>query len=50
MDILVQSLTVVSQCIGWLVRFLEISLAVVFAAAIAAALIGNAVGRHKRKP
>jgi hypothetical protein len=49
MDIIVGSLEAFHQCIGWFVRWIDIILAVAFVSAIVVPLIGNHVGRNKRK-
>ena len=49
MDIIVGSLEAFHQCIGWFVRWAEIIIGILFVSAIVVPIIGNHVGRHKRK-
>lgn len=49
MDIILSGIDAVYQCIGWFVRWAEIIIGILFVSAIVVPIIGNHVGRNKRK-
>ena len=49
MGIILAGLDAVHQCIGWFVHWAEIIIGILFVSAIVVPIIGNHVGRNKRK-